>query len=407
MKRLTQCVKFFWSIRFRALVMFIACFVASFVATIYIGQFTYSFSGYTLLVNSPYKDGFLIQNSALNVKRIDQYTEGIRSEKGVISVAQECKTISFTEMSKCIGGNALTFITKEMYDAFPIRLSSGEGFDYDSDELECIIAHSYFDSFNVGDVMQVQVSGAKKGEIADVKVTGKASSPQMFVSMSAESNQLDSSRLAKEDEIVFVKYNAAAEEVFGSYLSGKRVSSGSAWFVALDPGMSESLRDRTISKLNGYGNLNEVNELTERTLESAKEKIAYILPTAIFVTVFLMITIICMTVLSVYKNANVYAVWYNVGASRLRIHATVTSVFAAIIVLAVGSSAALLKHISSMDTLDLPKKLSALVYNIYLDSRAMLAVAVIDVVCVIVASVTSLLSIRDNDPRKMADKFKE
>lgn len=407
MKRLTQCVKFFWSVRFRALVMFIACFVASFVATIYIGQFSYSFSGYSLLVNSPYKDGFLIQNSNINVKQIDKYTENIRSEKGVVSVAQECRTISFTETSKHIGGNALTFITKEMYDAFPIRLSSGEGFDYESDELECIIAHSYFDSFNVGDVMSVLVSGAKKDDVVDITVTGKASSPQMFISMSAESNQLDSSRLAKEDEIVFVKYNAAAEEVFGSYLNGKRASSGSAWFVELDPEMSESSRDRTISKLNGYGNMHEVSELTERTLNAAKEKISDILPTAIFVTVFLLITIICMTVLSVYKHANVYAVWYNVGASRLRIHATVTSVFAMTIVLAIGLSTVLLKYISSFDAAELPETLHSLVYNIYLDSTSMLAIAAIAVVCVGVAAVTSALALRENDPRQIADKFRE
>lgn len=407
MKRLTQCVKFFWSVRFRALVMFIACFVASFVATIYIGQFSYSFSGYSLLVNSPYKDGFLIQNSNINVKQIDKYTENIRSEKGVVSVAQECRTISFTETSKHIGGNALTFITKEMYDAFPIRLSSGEGFDYESDELECIIAHSYFDSFNVGDVMSVLVSGAKKDDVVDITVTGKASSPQMFISMSAESNQLDSSRLAKEDEIVFVKYNAAAEEVFGSYLNGKRASSGSAWFVELDPEMSESSRDRTISKLNGYGNMHEVSDLTERTLNAAKEKISDILPTAIFVTVFLLITIICMTVLSVYKHANIYAVWYNVGASRLRIHATVTSVFAMTIVLAIGLSTVLLKYISSFDAAELSETLHSLVYNIYLDSTSMLAIAAIAVVCVGVAAVTSALALRENDPRQMADKFRE
>ncbi len=407
MKLLNQCVKFFWSVRFRALVMFIACFVASFVATSYIGQFSYSFSGYSLLVNSPYKDGFLIQNSNINVKQIDKYTENIRSEKGVISVAQECRTISFTETSKKIGGNALTFITKEMYDAFPIRLSSGEGFDYESDELECIIAHSYFDSFNVGDVMSVLVSGAKKDDVVDITVTGKASSPQMFISMSAESNQLDSSRLAKEDEIVFVKYNAAAEEVFGSYLNGKRASSGSAWFVELDPEMSESMRDRAISKINAYGNMHEVTELTERTLEYAKEKVAYILPTAIFVTVFLLITIVCMTVLSVYKHANVYAVWYNVGASRFRIHTTVTSVFATTIVLAIGSSALLLKYLSSLDTTEMPETLKSLVYNIYLNSTSMIAVATIAVVCVGVAAVTSALSLRENDPRQMADKFKE
>lgn len=407
MKLLNQCVKFFWSVRFRALVMFIACFVASFVATSYIGQFSYSFSGYSLLVNSPYKDGFLIQNSNINVKQIDKYTENIRSEKGVISVAQECRTISFTETSKKIGGNALTFITKEMYDAFPIRLSSGEGFDYESDELECIIAHSYFDSFNVGDVMSVLVSGAKKDDVVDITVTGKASSPQMFISMSAESNQLDSSRLAKEDEIVFVKYNAAAEEIFGSYLNGKRASSGSAWFVELDPEMSESMRDRAISKINAYGNMHEVTELTERTLEYAKEKVAYILPTAIFVTVFLLITIVCMTVLSVYKHANVYAVWYNVGASRFRIHTTVTSVFATTIVLAIGSSALLLKYLSSLDTTEMPETLKSLVYNIYLNSTSMIAVAAIAVVCVGVAAVTSALSLRENDPRQMADKFKE
>lgn len=405
MKLLTQSFKFFWSIRIRALVMFLACFASTFVAATYIGQFSYTFSGYSLLVNSPYKDGYFIQNSTVKARQIEKYTEDLRSEKGILLVAQECQFLSFTEISKMIGGNSLTFITKEMYDAFPIRLSSGEGFDYESDELECIIAHSYFEEFNVGDVMKVQPAGAKESDIIDITVTGIADEPQMFISTSASGN-LDSSRLAKEDDIIYVKYNDAAREVFSNYIANRR-SEGTSWFVALDPEAGEARLNRTISKLNGYGNVYEVSELTEKTIESARLKIESILPTALFVTIFLLITIICMTVLSVYKHAGEYAVWYNVGASRLRIHTIVTSVFATTIVLAIISSTMLLQYVASLDTLELPEFLSALVYNVYIDSTALTAVAAIAVVCVTVAAITSALSLRDNDPRRMADKFKE
>lgn len=310
------------------------------------------------------------------------------------------------------------FVEENYYDTFGIDTFIG-GFDYSDDSIEIILPFKCIGEYRIGDTFEIVFEKAIREVIEDgdekefierdlvveTRVCGFSSPNALYAKMSSGATKPEADDIFDElDDCALVKYNEKAKEAF-SVITGRSEYRNMGFFcmILFADGATQAQKDELIEKLNDHGIISTVDAILENSKASIDEDISDFIPFTVFLVAFALVTLVSIIALSVYRQASDYAVWYLVGADRRKIVSVVVSSFMVITVLsALASSALLLVSI-------LPKVVEKLDFleSVLVDFKLLALELILIAITITITAVVCRLAVKDNDPRKMMDKYRD
>ena len=265
-------------------------------------------------------------------------TEKIRNVRGVTDVIRRPDTVGFTTDGTPDEAYSMALYNKLHYDISSLEMK-GEGFDYNSDEPECIIACEQFSDRSIGDILTVNVAlkGGKKTAV-DFRIKGVLELPQSVLTMSGGGTSIDASLIFEDASFIIIKDNAYIRELIGEGIAKSRFE---AVFISVDGNFTETESD----ELSKYISYQSVKQILDNTKAEVKTALSDFLPVMIFCVLYSALTITSLEILISYKTENELSVYRHLGMSRRRLAVTVGVTGAAVSLLSFALSVILTRLI--------------------------------------------------------------
>ena len=285
--------------------------------TVSAGRIASETEKYDKLRNSGLSDCFY----GSRIKPDANLTEKIKTVNGVVDIIKRPDTVNFKPNDGSDGLFSMKLFTKEHYECANLNFK-GSGFDYDSNDLECIIASEYFDKYSIGDVLSVKIPAKKNGEYitADFRIKGIVKTPQSVLSMSGGGSSVDAAMIYEDASFIIVKDCEALRDLAGGSITKSYLET---FFIRLDNKLTEKEKTEAIDELSKYLTLQTVDEVLKTTKEQLKETVSSFLPVIIFCVLYSILTLVGMEILILYKTSEETAVCRCLGMSKARLASTV------------------------------------------------------------------------------------
>ncbi len=233
-----------------------------------------------------------------------------------------------------------------LYDKFTPRLISGGGFDYSSDEPECIITDrsGRFGSVHVGEKLSFTLAGTEKTLV--LTVAGIAAENSVYPLMMGGGTGTTAAMIAGMTDQIIVKdsplVSGALDDVMGGRYASQRLGIFSV-FVETDDALTDEERAAVLEKCVAVGG-ERYALYGGDIIENSRKELAYSIktyaPLFLFMLIFFITTVVCTVTLSVYRYAGSYAVYRMLGGSERVVVMTICSAFFACIIAAALITAA-------------------------------------------------------------------
>ncbi len=285
--------------------------------TVSTGRIASETEKYDKLRNSGLSDCFY----GSRIKPAANLTEKIKTVNGVVEIIKRPDTVNFKPNDGSDGLFSMKLLTKELYECANLNFK-GSGFDYDSNDLECIIASEYFDKYSIGDVLSVKIPAKKNGEYitADFQIKGIVKTPQSILSMSGGGSSVDAAMIYEDASFIIVKDCEALRDLAGGSITKSYLET---FFIRFDNKLTEKEKTEAIDELSKYLTLQTVDEVLKTTKEQVKETVSSFLPVIIFCVLYSILTLVGMEILILYKTSEETAVCRCLGMSKARLASTV------------------------------------------------------------------------------------
>ncbi len=285
--------------------------------TVSTGRIASETEKYDKLRNSGLSDCFY----GSRIKPAANLTEKIKTVNGVVEIIKRPDTVNFKPNDGSDGLFSMKLLTKELYECANLNFK-GSGFDYDSNDLECIIASEYFNKYSIGETLSVKIPAKKNGEYitADFQIKGIVKTPQSVLSMSGGGSSVDASMIYEDASFIIVKDCEALRDLAGGSITKSYLET---FFIRFDNKLTEKEKTEAIDELSKYLTLQTVDEVLKTTKEQVKETVSSFLPVIIFCVLYSILTLVGMEILILYKTSEETAVCRCLGMSKARLASTV------------------------------------------------------------------------------------
>lgn len=412
-KKFKLCREYLKSVRASSIALFLILSLSFTMVALLLGRYNYAYARYARLKSMDTECAYfarpLIKNSEL---------QEINAILGFDPAVGDFVMSSVRYTSTHDEERTDLYFVEEVYcDVFGIDTFIG-GFDYSDDSIEVILPFKCIGEYRIGDTFEIVFEKAIREVIEDgdekefierdlvveTRVCGFSSPNALYAKMSSGATKPEADDIFGElDDFVLVKYNEKASDAFAVVEKSNNTNIGFACMITFADGATQAQKDELIEKLNDHGIISTVDDILENSKASINEDIADFIPFSAFLTGFALVTLVSIIALSVYRQASDYAVWYLVGADRRKIVSVVVSSFMVITVLsALASSALLLVSI-------LPKVVEKLDFleSVLVDFKLLALELILIAITITITAVVCRLAVKDNDPRKMMDKYRD
>ena len=326
MKRIKLIFSLLKTSLFETLVLLLVVSSTLTAATVLSGRCGYFYAGYNALNKSAFSDCAYGFKTLKGKTDFSQLNTALLSVPGVRSVVEKPFSVNFYTVDRAV--YSLTYVSRELYEGFELDLKHGSGFDYSSDTLECITASEYFTGSKPGETFTAysqnkDADGNYTYSPVDFTVAGTADPSALFVKMTGGGTKMSAENLLSQVNTILVKDCPAARAAFEAEASGGSYSA----FIRFEDGLTDKQLSEAYAELSKLVTLESVEEILDNTMAKAREQTETYAPIIIFCAVFSFVTLVCLSVLSIYKYAPTCAVWYALGENRHRLVMTVASSF--------------------------------------------------------------------------------
>lgn len=413
-KKFKLCREYLKSVRANAITLFIVLSLSFTMVALLLGRYNYAYARYARLKSMGTECAYFVRPLIKDSERREM-NELLESDPIVDDFIMPSVRYASTHDDERID---FYFVEENYYDTFGIDTFVG-GFDYSDDSIEIILPFKCIGEYRIGDTFEIVFEKAIREVIEDgdekefivrdlvveTRVCGFSSPNALYAKMSSGATKPEADDIFDElDDCALVKYNEKAKEAF-SVITGRSEYRNMGLFcmILFADGATSAQKDELVEKLSDHGMISTVDDILENSKASINEDIADFIPFSAFLTAFALVTLVSIIALSVYRQASDYAVWYLVGADRRKIVSVVVSSFMVITVLAALTSSALLlvsvlpKVVEKLDFLE----------SVLVDFKLLVLELILIAITITITTVVCRLAVKDNDPRKMMDKYRD
>lgn len=403
-KKITHLIKNqIMSVKMSLLAILLLSVLELAVLCIFIGKCDYFGRTYDMLKNSGYADGD-IYFSVISTNNREELINTVKALPSVSDITLDLPSYSWINSSDGKDKIPFRLVDESYIEHFPIRLRTGKGFDYSSDEIECIImSGSEFIDGNeaVGDILTLDfyLSSDEKVTVP-MKIVGYTDYDYESISFVGGGTTVSASDIfGTESPSFLVKDCDAIREAVGDYFdrSDRRVHS-----VMMFVEINESFDPSDISLLSSYGDVSAYGEILGKTEAEYRELLHTYLPMLIFISAFLAVNTVGLLVLAIQNMRKEEGVYYLIGARRVNILLMLTVPFVLTVVLAVIIAVTVGGVITSATTL--PAVMRSLLTEVTFGNRTIVAVIVFVIAETLVVFGTVILSLKNSTPRMLIDR---
>ncbi len=413
-KKFKLCREYLKSVRANAITLFLVLSLSFTMVALLLGRYNYAYARYSRLKSMGTECAYFVRPLIKDSER-REINALLESDPIVDDFVMPSVRYASTHDDE---RTDFYFVEENYYDTFGVDTFVGD-FDYSDDSIEIILPFKYIGEYRIGDTFEIVFEKAIREVIEDgdekefivrdlvveTRVSGFSSPNALYAKMSSGATKPEADDIFDElDDCALVKYNEKAKEAF-SVITGRSEYRSMGFFcmILFADGTTQAQKDELVEKLSDHGMISTVDDILENSKASINEDIADFIPFSVFLTAFALVTLVSIIALSVYRQASDYAVWYLVGADRRKIVSVVVSSFMVITVLAALTSSALLlvsvlpKVVEKLDFLE----------SVLVDFKLLALELILVALTITITAVVCRLAVKDNDPRKMMDKYRD
>lgn len=428
-KKFKLCREYLKSVRANSIALFLILSLSFTMVALLLGRYNYTYARYARLRSMDTECAYFVRPLVKNSER-QEINAILGSDPAVGDFVMSSVRYTSTHDEE---RTDLYFVEEVYCDIFGIDTFIG-GFDYSDNGIEVILPFKCIGEYRIGDTFKIVFEEAIKevvekddkeswGDnivqviekddehvilvrdlVVETRVCGFSSPNALYASMSGGATKPEADDIFGElDDFVLVKYNEKARDAFAVVEKSNNTNIGFACMITFADAATPAQKDELVEKLSDHGMISTVDDILENSKASINEDIADFIPFSVFLTAFALVTLVSIIALSVYRQASDYAVWYLVGADRRKIVSVVVSSFMVITVLAALTSSALLlvsvlpKVVEKLDFLE----------SVLVDFKLLALELILIAITITITAVVCRLAVKDNDPRKMMDKYRD
>lgn len=409
-KHLKLCGEYLGSVRSNSVALCCVLSIAFTMIALLLGSYNYTYSRYLKFKSAEDDaDGVYFMCTSIKPDDREALLNTINEHPSVDAFAASAVKYRYDDSLD------LRFIDEDYDKVFGEETLIG-GFDYSSGELEIILPFSYLGRYWIGDEYKLVFEEAIKETLEDgtlvakdlvveLTVCGFSSPSALFADMSGGGTSTTVDLMIDDlGECALIKYDQGAAQAFAvitESADGKRSTLKGA--ITFKSAATSEQKQELKSILTECGVVNTFDEILENSKQSLDDSVSKFIPFTVFLVIFSLITLVSIIALSVYRRASDYAVWYLVGADRKKIISVVVSSFSLLTVLSALISCALLLLSA------LPKVAEKLEFleSVRVDLKLLAVEIAFVLISLAVTTVVCRLAVKDNDPRKMMDRYRD
>ncbi len=345
---------FFGSIKLNAVVLAIICTLMWCALAFMYGRYIYYGDRYEKLESANIEDDLYFSVVLSSASDVDKVRESILAIDGVVNIIERPESIKYNGKDSS-SSTEITFqairITEELYEKFEPIIKKGKGFDYSSPEIEMIITEQGEDEWQeIGSEISVNLGVDENGNAISetVSIVGIADQNQFYPVMSGGGTEVTADLILSQTSFFLIKESEQTKDLLDKmFPQGNKSIAVYSGLVELEDDITEAKKQAVIESISKFCPVNEGTDILFASEKRMNEDMSSYLPIALFFVVFFVATLVCLTVLSIYKYADEYAVWRVVGASKRDALAITFTTFALIIVASVLISLIIISGVTS------------------------------------------------------------
>lgn len=327
------CFDFIGSAKLNMILIVVICTVVWCTLAVMYGNYVYYTDSYNMFNDAGAADDIYFTAVVRSRAEIPKLREGILAVPGVTGIAEKPYSCRLP-LSDDPDTDYATFLRfdEALYKKFTPRLIKGSGFDYSSDTLECIVTNKYKqpgvpNNVHVGDRLKFKYTDAD-GEIAEIvfNVVGIGAANRFYPVMDGGGSASETVSVLGQTSAILLKYSpltsVSLDKVFGSPLEQRGADLYTA-FVETEGNLSEKELDGIVEACDRFGSAALGSVILANTKTELDSNMKIYAPVFMFLSVFLITTIVCLITLSIYRYAESYTIWRILGGSRLRVVAVI------------------------------------------------------------------------------------
>lgn len=403
---------FFGSIKLNVIVIAIICTITWCAMAFMYGRYIYYGDRYEKLVAADIEDDLyfsVVLSSSSDVLKIK---ESILSIDGVENIIERPQTVNYksdeSSLSSGVSFQAIR-VTEELYNKFEPIIKKGTGFDYSSPEIEMIItdledADSHEEWQKAGSEISITYGKDENGNTASetVNIVGIAEPNQFYPIMSGGGTTVTADLILSQTSLFLIKESEQTKDLLDKmFPQGNKSITVYSGLVELEDGITQIKKQAVIDEIGKFCPVNGGSDILSASQKRMNEDISSYFPIALFFLVFFVATLVCLTVLSIYKYADEYAVWRVVGASKRYAFIITFTAFALIIVASLLISLIIISAVTSSP---------AFVYFLeetIIGKETYSATVVLVMLAIILVAAISHSSVKVDNLRLLKSKYKE
>ncbi len=406
------CFDFICSAKLNMILIVVICTVVWCTLSVMYGNYVYYTDSYNMFNDAGAADDIYFTAVVRSRAEIPKLRERILAIPGVTGIAEKpypCRL----PLSDDPDTDYATFLRFEeaLYRKFTPRLIKGSGFDYSSDSLECIVTNKYKqpgvpNNVHVGDRLKFKYTDTD-GEIAEIvfNVVGIGAANRFYPVMDGGGSASETVSVLGQTSAILLKYSPltsdALDKVFGDPIERRGVDLYTA-FVETDGNLSENELDGIVEACDRIGSAALGSVILANTKTELDSNMKIYAPVFMFLSVFLITTIVCLITLSIYRYAESYTIWRILGGSRLRVVAVIFASYSVCIAVSLIMMNIILHIVISGSIVDLE-----IFSTCILDLKTTLpAYAAAFLTCAMAAAITNSM-VQGHDLRQLNGKYKE
>lgn len=223
-------------------------------------------------------------------------------------------------------GNFLLY-DKALNKAFPLPVAEGEWFSKQSfnqtgsgGPYDVVVGGTLFSNAVVGSNLPITFYKDGKETVVIVHVKGKLSYPAYIPEFGSSGNIISADGFLNNWDVVIFQKTTDIENM----LNKKSVLNNQInYFVQFSPSASKQEINRCLDYMQANGMFADYDDIMKNTEEHVADELRSQLPIPLFFLFVSTISLLCVSVLLVYKKLREYAVYYLCGCSRKRSFLTI------------------------------------------------------------------------------------